>query len=574
MSSQDFYTIEEGTVFLKKTKRFKQRELAKVDETTQETILQTLLLKYDDILKEWEEFKKAFEEEKEITRLAGKLSRKKNYFSKAKAIGDFDVLFAEIDTIEKKIEERVLEVIKSKTALCEQLAAIKEPESWKEATAKLTEIRKSFGDLPQVPHPEDEGLKKKLEELINEFFIQKSQHHKEFEKDLMVNLSKKLELCERAEGIKESEDWRKTTETYGQLFELWKAVGPVPRHKSEELWLRYNAAKDYFYARKQKFYDELIENLESNLRDKEALITQAEALKDSQDWNKTSEKMNELMEAWKKTGGVGKDKSEDVWGRFNEARNHFFTNKKNHFAKRKVELDDNLAKKTALAQRATELKETNDFEQGTQEFHELMEEWKAVGYAPRKLANEQWEIFINAKKHFYERKDAVRDAERGDLMEAVNNKIGKNIGFINKLKKELDIEKEVVADAKQRLENIAPSVNAFESQERYENILKEAEANLAKVQKKIDDVQAKIDVDKKERGRLFYQQKRAEERNPELIKEREEREAARKEERDQRRKEGRSKSSHPNKGNRQDKKPTETLLGAQLKGLNFDGLTD
>lgn len=573
-----FYTIEEGKVLLSKNTWFKQREIAQVDASTQAAVLETLVQKFDEIKKEWEEFNKLFEEEKEITRLAGKLSRKKSYFSKAKAIGDYDVLYKEIVAVEKKIEERVLEVIKSKSELCDKLAAIKEPESWKDATAELTAIRKEFGDLPQVPHPEDENLKKKLEELINEFFISKSEHHKEFEKDLMVNLSKKLELCERAEGIKDSEDWRKTTETYAQLFELWKAVGPIPRHKSEELWMRYNAAKDHFYARKQKFYDELIENLESNLREKESLITQAEALKDSEDWNKTTDKMNALMDAWKKTGGVGKDKSDDVWNRFNEARNHFFTNKKNHFAKRKVELDDNLAKRVAIAQRAEELKETKDFEQGTKEFHELMEEWKAIGYAPRKQANEQWEIFINAKKHFFARKDEVRDSERIDILEEINAKIGKNIGFINKLQKDLAIEQDVVNDARERLKNIAPSATAFESQERYEKILKEAEESLAQVQKKIDDVQVKVDADKKERGRLFYQQKRAEERNPELAKEREAKEAARKSERDQRRAEYKSKpkahGGNQRKGKSQASKPTETLLGAQLKGLNFDGLDD
>lgn len=569
---QEFYTIEEGKVLLKKTKWFGKREVADVDETTQETVLETLKQNFDDLVKEWDEFIKAFKDESEVTRLAGKLSRKKNYFSKAKAIGDFDNLFGSIQEVEKRIETRVSEVIETKKGLCEKLAAIKEPESWKAATVELTAIRKEFGDLPQVPHPEDENLKKKLEEAINDFFIDKSKHHAEFELELMANLATKLELCERAEGIKESEDWRKTTETYAQLLELWKNVGPVPRHKSEELWMRYNAAKDYFYGRKQKFYDQLIEGLEANLREKEALIKQTEAIKDSTDWKKTTDKMNELMDAWKKIGSVGKQVSNDVWSRFNEARNTFFTNKKNHFASKKVELDNNLAKRVAIAQRASELKESTDFENAGNEFRELMDEWKTIGYANRKLANEQWEIFINAKKHFYERKDAAQDSIRGELMEEINNKIGKNIGFINKLKKELTQEEDVMLDAKESLENIVPSANSFETKERYEKILAEAKEKVWQVQEKIDGVQEKIDVDKKERGRLFYQQKRAEERNPELLKERLEREANRP------KREPRKKFDKSNKGPRDFKSSGassgETMLGAQLKGLNFDGLDD
>lgn len=570
---QEFYTIKEGKVLLKKTKWFGQREVAEVDEATQETVLETLRQNFEDLIKEWDVFIKHFKTESEITRLAGKLSRKKNYFTKAKAIGDFDNLFGSIQEVEKRIEARVIEVIETKKALCQKLEAIKEPESWKAATAELTAIRKEFGDLPQVPHPDDEDLKKKLEEAVNDFFIDKSKHHAEFEQELMANLATKLELCERAEGIKESEDWRKTTETYAQLLELWKNVGPVPRHKSEELWMRYNAAKDYFYARKQKFYDELIENLEANQREKEALIKKAEAIKDSTDWKKTTDEMNALMEAWKKIGSVGKEVSEDIWKRFNEARNVFFTNKKKHFAGKRVEQENNLAKRVAIAQRATELKDSNDFENASNEFRELMDEWKSIGYTHRKLANEQWEIFITAKKAFYERKDAAQDAIRGELLEEINNKIGRNIGFINKLKKELTQEEDVMHDAKERLDNIAPSATAFESQERYEKILAEAKEKVWQVQSKIDEVQAKIDVDKKERGRLFYQQKRAEERNPELLKERLEREANRP------KSAPRKKFDKNNKGGSRDykssnSKPTETLLGAQLKGLNFDGLED
>ncbi len=573
MSMQDFYTIEEGKIFLKKTPWFGKREVAQIDEATQETVIEALTQSFADLVKEWDEFIKHFKTETEITRLAGKLSRKKNYFSKAKAIGDFENLFVSIDEVEKKIERRVLEVIDAKKALCSKLEeASKDPDSWKNATKELTDIRKEFGDLPQVPHPEDEDLKKKLEELINDFFIEKSKHHEEFEQELMANLATKMELCERAEGLKESEDWRKTTDTYAQLLELWKNVGPVPRHKSEELWMRYNAAKDYFYSRKQKFYDDLIENLEANHREKEVIIKQTEAIKESTDWKKTSDQMNELMKAWKKIGNVGKEVSDDVWNRFNDARNHFYTNKKNHFAGKKVEEENNLAKRVSIAQRAEELKTSTDFENATTEFHELMEDWKSAGYTNRKLANEQWEIFISARKHFFEQKDAARDAQRGDIMEEVNNKIGRNIGVINKLQKELSIEQGVVDDAKERLENIAPSANAFESQERYEKILAEAKEKVWQVQQKIDDIQVKIDADKKERGRLFYEQKRAEERNPELKKERLEREA------NSVRKERRPISDSRRGDNRDYKstntKPTETMLGAQLKGLNFDGLDD
>lgn len=571
MDVRQFYTIEDGKVFLNETKWFKKREVAHIDETTQDIVLETLLSKFSDLQKEWEEFKAQFETETESTKLAGKLSQKKSYFIEAKAIGDYEPIFTEIDVIEKRIEDRVLQVINRKTEICNELNKLvvsdhQKNDGWKQATEVLNGLKKEFTHLPQVPHPEDEGLRLKLEESINLFFNEKQKYFDEFEKELLVNLDRKLELCERAEGIKDSDDWRKTSETYAQLLELWKSVGPVPRHKNEELWIRFNAAKDHFYTNKQKFYDELIENLEENLKQKEELIKQAEALKESTDWNKTTQEMNELMEAWKKIGGVGKEKNDEIWDKFNGSRDYFFTNKKNHFAQQKIEQEDNLAKKIALAKRANELKDSTDYDHATQEFQELMDEWKKVGYAPRKLANEQWEIFITARKHFFAKKDASRDEQRGELLEIISNRIGKNIGFINKLHKELTIEQEVVDDFMEKLNHIAPSARAFETRERYEHTISEARKKVESVQKKIDEVQAKVDADKKERNRLSYHNKKSgQEPTPneplhgDKPTTREKREYT-------------PRTAASKKDNMKSNTPSKTLLGEALKGLDFTKL--
>lgn len=572
MDAQNLYTIEDGKVFLNKTAGSPKRELAAITDETKDAILETLIQKFEEIQKEWAEFKAQFDEEKEVTKLAGKLSRKKSFFSEAKAIGDYEPIFKEIKEVEQKIEARVTDVINQKQAFIVQIEnltkeAPKTHQAWQEATSQMSAFKKAFFSLPQVPHPDDAPAKEKIEAAVVHFLDVKEKFYDGFKIELAANLDRKMQLCERAEGIKDSDDWRKTSDTYAQLLELWKAVGPVPRHKSDELWMRFNNAKDHFYTRKQAFYGELIGNLEENLKAKEEIITQVEALKDSTEWKKTTEKMNGFMDAWKKIGGVGKEKNDEVWNRFNAARDVFFTNKKNFFASRKLELENNLLKKKAIAKRAEELKESNDFEQASEEYQELMKDWKATGYAGKKEGDEQWELFIAAKKHFFARKDEWRDGRREELLEEINDKIGRDIGFMNKIKKELAQEQDVVTEFTNKIKEASLSPSSFEKKERYEQTIEEAKQNIEKLQKKIDDVQAKVDVNKKERGRLYYWQKKKEEEemaaNPELAAQK----AKEREEKAKARKESRTKKDFKPRDN---KGPQKTMLGEALKGLNLN----
>ena len=79
-------------------------------------------------------------------------------------------------------------------------------------------------------------------------FNQSSQFLSNFELDLLDNLSKKIDLCEKAESLQHSTEWKKTTDLYIALNEEWKKIGMVPKHRVEELWFRFCAAKDIFFA--------------------------------------------------------------------------------------------------------------------------------------------------------------------------------------------------------------------------------------------------------------------------------------------------------------------------------------
>lgn len=571
MDLKQYYTFEDGKLFLKKTAFFSKRELMTCEAEKVDEQVKFLNGNFENLRNDWEKIKTDFSASEEISYFAGKLSRQRSVWAEVKAIGNFEELYNELIGFEKQIEQRVEHIIQTKKQINDEVAAIVHPENWKEAQEQIMTLKNKFRELPQVPHPDDEGLKNKLEELIQHFFNEKQTYFDAFDRELLANLDRKMELCERAEGIQHSDDWRKTSETYNQLMELWKAVGPIPRHKNEELWLRFNTAKDIFYKRKQEFYDHLIENYEANLKLKEALISEAQAISNGEDWNEITDKLNSFMDEWKKIGSVGKEKNDEIWDQFKKIRDDFFERKNNFFSRKKIELENNLAKKSAIAKRAEEIKDSSDFENTTQEFSELMDEWKAIGPSPRKEANQQWDIFIQAKKHFFERKDEERDVKRGELIEIIENRMRKNRGFLSKIQKELELELDVMRDFSDRLANLAPSARSFESKERYENIVAEAKRKVNTVEQKVQDVQKKIDTDFRELKRLKFQQKRKEENEPNPNAQQDMDENVEIENIIKKEVQRIQPEKKHNKKNASHTKP-KTLLGEALKGLKFDNL--
>ncbi|HXG90151.1 MAG TPA: DUF349 domain-containing protein [Vicinamibacterales bacterium] len=138
------------------------------------------------------------------------------------------------------------------------------------------------------------------------------------------NLKKKEEMCVRAEALADSTDWVKTADTIKALQTEWKTVGAVTRGHEKAVWERFRGACDRFFTRRQDDLKERKHEWSENLAKKEALITEAEQLAQSTEWEKSAGRIKQLQVEWKKIGPVRKNKSEVVWQRFRGACDTFF----------------------------------------------------------------------------------------------------------------------------------------------------------------------------------------------------------------------------------------------------------
>lgn len=498
MTNSELYILKESKIFLPATKWYAEREIADVQENSQQSMIDTLSEKFLDFEKELRELKDEFAASDDKIKMAGKVVRKKLHLIGGKAIGNFEPLLQDVEIMEEEIKKAIDVNLSQKEKICQEAEQLLETTEWKNATEKLRDLQKQFKELASVPDLRNDELKDRFEKNKDEFFKRKQANFEHFEQDLLDNLSKKLDLCEKAETLQHSTEWKKTTDIYQELNEEWKKIGMVPKHRMEELWFRFSTAKDIFFNNKREHFGEIKTEQEENLQLKLAIIEQAEKLKESTEWKKTSEAYNNLMLEWKKIGRVPHDKSDKVWNQFLEIKNHFYQNKDAHYNTVKVQLEDNYARKMAIVTHAEELQHSNDFDMGTEEFHTMFEEWKTIGRVPKEHGDEAWERFLKAKKQFFERKDANREVRKVEMSKELNERVSRTRSQYFKLTKELQREEDLLFDVEDRIKNLPPTLRSYEKREEYVEMMEDIKEKVNSLKAKAKELKEKLQHDERE----------------------------------------------------------------------------
>lgn len=498
MSQNELYILRGNKIILPTNKWIEEREISDYNEQNKDNLIGFYTEKFQEFEKELDEIKSDFDKSDDKIKFAGLISRKKNYLTTIKAIGDFEKPLVLIENIEEVIKKEIEQNLTQKKAICEEAEKLLHSNDLKLATDQLRELQKRMKDLKVVPDIQDEELRNQFEKIKDEFFKMKQEIHDQFSQELLDNLAKKIEICEAAEALQHSTDWKKTSLAYNELNEEWKKVGIIPKHRGEELWFRFNTAKDIFFNNKKNHFNEIKSEQEQNLQLKLTLIEKANALKDSTEWKATSEAFAQLLEEWKKIGRVPFEKSEEIWVQFCEIKNYFFKNKDAHYTNVKSQLEDNYAKKMAIVKHAEELQDTNDFDQGTTEFTNMFEEWKLIGRVPKEYGDELWERFLKAKRLFFDRKDENRNKRRQEISKNISDRLGKNKSFFNRITKELQNEIDLKADIEYRIQNLPATLRSYEKREELKEVLEEVKKNIVRLENKVKEVKEKLNLDENE----------------------------------------------------------------------------
>ena len=221
-------------------------------------------------------------------------------------------------------KEKQVENLAAKQALCEKVEAISSKENiassveWNNLSKEIEEIQKEWKTIGFATKKENQKIYERFRAACDKFFERKRVFYSEFKDNMNGNLEKKMALIEKAEQLKDSTEWKKTTEALIALQKEWKEIGAVPRKKSEQLWKRFRAACDAFFAERDKnakpendFY--------GNLRLKKALIDEINAFEPTDDEQVMQDAAQTYNERWQAIGFVPFKEKENIAKAFREA---------------------------------------------------------------------------------------------------------------------------------------------------------------------------------------------------------------------------------------------------------------
>lgn len=211
-----------------------------------------------------------------------------------------------------------------KEALCVKIEAIstdnlKTYAAWDEATKAIIGLQEEWKKLGFASRKVNTELFARFRKSCDEFFAKKAEFFKRMKDELAANLAKKIELCEKAEALKDSTEWKKTTVALIALQKEWKTVGPVVKKHSDAVWKRFIAACDAFFEEKKKQNVNVHSVEHENLKQKKDIIAQINSILENKETEDAPNKVRELMKKWQEVGHVPYKEKDKVYAEYKAA---------------------------------------------------------------------------------------------------------------------------------------------------------------------------------------------------------------------------------------------------------------
>ena len=208
-----------------------------------------------------------------------------------------------------KLKETEIENFEKKKSLCEKLESMDLSEltsykAWQEKSDEIIELQNEWKKIGFAPKKDNVAIYERFRAACDEFFKQKNDFFKSTKKALVDNLTRKIALCEKAEALKDSVEWKSASDKLVLLQKEWKQIGAVPKKQSEIVWKRFISACDYFFERKEKEFKSQKSEQDENLAKKKEIIEQIKSLEIGTDSEAALVALKELTAKWNQIGFV------------------------------------------------------------------------------------------------------------------------------------------------------------------------------------------------------------------------------------------------------------------------------
>lgn len=228
---------------------------------------------------------------------------------------------------ERKAREQENET--AKTAICERLEAIdfdalKSFNAWNDMTKTILAAQEEWRKLGFASKKANNVLFARFRAVCDKFFAQKAEYYKTVKEEMNANLEKKIALCEQAESLKDSTDWKATAEKLTELQRKWKTIGTVPKKRSDEVWKRFQEACDYFFEQKKRDLSQSRKSEQENLKAKRELTESLKNIAADAPRQEVVAAIKDAQTRWNEIGHVPFREKDKVYEEFRAVINELY----------------------------------------------------------------------------------------------------------------------------------------------------------------------------------------------------------------------------------------------------------
>lgn len=291
------------------------------------------------------------------------------------------------------------------------------------------ELAAAAGEELKEWQPKMDELENQFRELLNEYKAKRAEVTKQVEAELQQNLLRKENILSQMKEMAQAQtaDVMDNLKKMRELQAEWKTIGAVPPTKTQEIWKQYNLYQEQFYDL-VKINIELRDlDFKKNLEMKTLLIEAAQKLQENPNIVEASRALQQLHDEWAEIGPVARELRDELWNQFKEASSIINKKHQAYFDALHEKENENLRNKQAIIEQLkainfAEFKSNKQWEKATQAIQQLQDEWRKIGFAPKKQNQSIYEEFRGIVEAFFKAKTAYYKSMREELGENLKKK--------------------------------------------------------------------------------------------------------------------------------------------------------
>ncbi|MDA3781542.1 MAG: DUF349 domain-containing protein, partial [Bacteroidales bacterium] len=400
---EDFIPVEDEyetkfKVLYKKYRKFKAEYNKSLDEEKENNLIKKnkvieeikeLINKKESIVETFNEFHQLQKKWHEIGQVPQKNLNDlwNTYHHHVQKFYDYVKINKELKDIDlKKNLEKKIELCESAEKLLDEKLIVK-------AFRTLQKYHNQWREIGPMPNEKRDIIWERFKKITKTINKKHQDYFKRIKEEQKENLQKKTDLCDIVDEIVNLEIeshklWKSKTAEIIDIQKKWRTIGFTPKKDNNIIYSRFRNSCDKFFDKKHVFYTQNKEWQEKNLKLKIALCEKVEAIKDSEDWKKTTHEFINYQKEWKNIGQVSRNDSDKIWKRFRAACDTFFNRKSEYYSTIEDVYKNNYKLKLEIIEKIENYKFDDDVEVNYASLRDLQDEWAEIGFVPYKLKDE------------------------------------------------------------------------------------------------------------------------------------------------------------------------------------------